>query len=727
MLASATIALDRAARDFGADSQAVRLEILEGVASRLGGWELSEFRTRVPGSNHLSVDQALAVAAALLPQIATSGVPPAFALCSLARPDLESHVQRTEGAFYTDFRLAAYLASTVASSLDPASLLVDPACGTGILLVAAVTAVCGDDRMARAQMLREAVCAADLSGTAIRGALLSLASLTEDLDAVSALSTRMRVQDSLIWGPAGWADVAPNGFRAVIGNPPWEKVKVTRHEFLRARGEERHYGGDYAADSTADAAIAAQREEAAEYALTLSEKYPLLGTGEADLYKAFVDLSLQLASPAGAVAMLVPAGLIRSQGTRHLREALFTRATSLDVTVFENRAKFFAIDTRFKFLTVTADLAGGRRSPLVLRHARGTPTRVEQFGRAAISRRQLTEVRADLSVPEVRSEEEWRLFQRMASGGERLGANDGVWQPTIVREVDMTRDRKRFLRGPGGGRLPLIEGRMVHHFRAGAKAYVSGTGRRAIWAPVPVGSSALEPQHWLAADNLPRSAVGRACLPRVGFCDITGQTNERTILAAHIPSGAVCGNKVPTITFDGPAGESPHAFDLFLAIANSFAFDWLARRVVTTTVNFFLLLGLPFPSIDLDGLPARRLAALVQDLVELDKTGIADPWKFAEKRAAIDVRVAQAYGLTAGELALVLDDFPLLDRGQPPIETESRSTVTRDLVLSTFGELIGEPAPVHASRTEEARRVGAAPYVPAQYSNSTAEEEALGS
>lgn len=37
----------------------------------------------------------------------------------------------------------------------------------------------------------------------------------------------------------------------------------------------------------------------------------------------------------------------------------------------------------------------------------------------------------------------------------------------------------------------------------------------------------------------------RAC-----FCDVTGQHNVRTVLAALIPPHCVCGNKVPVCRFD---------------------------------------------------------------------------------------------------------------------------------------------------------------------------------
>jgi hypothetical protein len=63
----------------------------------------------------------------------------------------------------------------------------------------------------------------------------------------------------------------------------------------------------------------------------------------------------------------------------------------------------------------------------------------------------------------------------------------------------------------------------------------------------------------------------------------------------------------------------------------------------------------------------------------------------------------------------VLSDFPLLDRGQPTLEGESRSTITTDFVLAAFLEAVGEQPGAFDTRVMNAKRMGAIPYVPAEY------------
>lgn len=711
LLASVTNELDAVA----GDSHQARLDVLEAVAAIKGGFSLTRLRATDTDPRVLSVDAALALAEPIERTLREVPIDTALALTSLARPPMLKAEQRRAGAYYTDFRLARFLASGVIRRHRPGDRIIDPASGTGILLAAAALEACSSqDDFDR--FIAESVHAADLSAEALRGVKLALASLTADDAAIAAMATRLRTVDSLVAGPAAWQDLAPRGFHTVIANPPWEKLKITRHEHLAANGVDRHYGADY--DDVDLDALAEARGRMTAYASEMRTLYAMDGGGDPDLYKLFLALSVHLGADDGQVALLIPAGLIRSQGTESLRKYLLEHSSDLRLTIFDNKARFFAIDTRFKFLGVHALLDGSdsSRSALVVEHAAGTGDGVQTVGSARLDRAELRRLRPDLTVPEVRSGDEWNLFRKMSENGARLGELAAEWPMDIVREIDMTNDRELFSRVASSEALPLIEGRMVHQFRSTHKAYVSGTGRSATWRVTAVGEGELTPQFWVDRSDLPASLVARADTERVGFCDITGQTNERAMLAARIPRGAVCGNKVPTITFaEHPDPDA--AADLWLAIVNSFAFDWLLRRLMTTTVNYFLLRGVPFPRTTTDSADGRRLIELARlvDAGYRDKTAAGGPRQLAEWRAEMDALVFRAYGLSVADARVVFEDFPLLDRGQVALPGEARSTITRDLVLDTFARLDGgESDPATAKRLADALVLGATAYVPAE-------------
>jgi hypothetical protein len=186
-------------------------------------------------------------------------------------------------------------------------------------------------------------------------------------------------------------------------------------------------------------------------------------------------------------------------------------------------------------------------------------------------------------------------------------------------------------------------------------------------------------------------------------------------MASLIPAGVVCGNKVPTILF--PEDPSEERLLVWVSIANSFAFDWMLRRVLTTTVNYFLLQSVPMPKLAKDGLPWKRLVSAARELRTLDSAGATRETyeRMAQLRGEIDAEVAVAYGLDLKDMELVLQDFPLLDRGQVGLPGEAKSTITRDNVLAAMAKRTGSLSTVWSHRAMQARALGAIAYVPSEF------------
>lgn len=699
-----------------------RLQLLEACSARFGGFDLSTFHTVFEIKSLAEAQKLIELAVPICEAIEATPIHPALALSALARESLDEADRKSTGAYHTDFRLATRLAELAAPRLSHKSRVIDPACGAGILLAALSIAVCGRDRAKLSVWLSSAVCAADLSKNSLRATVLALASLTDDVSALLTMRERWHCGDSLLADKSVWLNMAPNGFDAVIGNPPWEKVKLSRHEFLKSIGTQRHYGSVVVGID--EARFNAQRDDVANYSRKLLSRYPDLANGEPDLYIAFTSLFFEICRPNGVVAALVPGGLIRSQGTQSVRKKLFESSSSVSISIIDNRARFFSIDTRFKFLAIAFVKSKSekvKREPITLTHERGTSTSVEIFGSALIGRTALRVVRKDLSLPEVKSQAEWKVFQKIALAGCSWDDTSEGWNAKFCREVDMTKERPHFLSKPTRLSLPLIEGRMVHHHRFGVKGYISGTGRRAVWQASPIGASRLCSQFWIEPSRVPASNLERTSTSRVGFCDIAGQTNERSLMAAMIPAGVVCGNKVPTLIF--PDDPSRERLLVWLAVANSFAFDWMLRRVLTTTVNYFLLQSIPLPRISKDGLPWKKLVSCASELIELDTAGATNATheRMALLRAEIDAEVAMAYGLEIDDFELMLADFPILDRGQPALPSELKSTITRDTVLAVSAKRIGSRLNFWDKRARQAREIGAQAYVPSEIAG-TAED-----
>ena len=187
---------------------------------------------------------------------------------------------------------------------------------------------------------------------------------------------------------------------------------------------------------------------------------------------------------------------------------------------------------------------------------------------------------------------------------------------------------------------------------------------------------------------------------RVGFCDVASPSNERSLIAAMIPRGAVCGHSVPTYLLPG---ASPADYLLCLAISNSLAVDFVARRKVGLHMTYTTLDGLPIPrQASRDGVGheiielAAGLTCTSDDMRPLweelsreawvpqtlpDRTpGLTDPEARHAARARLDALVAvHLYGLDTADMEIILADFKALANREQREFGEFR---TRRLVLA---------------------------------------------
>ena len=690
----------------------LRLRLLEGVAARVGGYNLSEFDVAVAPSMpdiSLSADKTLRLPQWLFQAVQDCPIQPSLALAAAADSGVDQVSRRRQGRFFTDSGLALDLTSKVSDQVKKARTILDPSCGAGVLLVSAALQA-GSGAYHRAHLVRHVLWGVDRDPLAVRAARLAVSSLTDDLNSVAGLHEHLIARDSLISGRRWWRSITDQGFDLVIGNPPWEKLKVTRHEHALSEGYQRHYGDDYGRSMVDEKKLHSDRRSILDYCKLAGAELAYQGKGEFDLYKMFVELGARLTSESGTLAFLVPGGLIRNIGARELREWLF-RNFDVDITILDNRERYFEIDSRFKFLQLIASRQS--RSGGVVRFGMHETGGLSGKWMVKTDYRELKNMRTGFALPEVRSLDDWELVTRLQKRHPSFESSDAGWLPRFCREVDMTSDKSKFNDPDDAvGGIPVIEGRMVHQHRVSAKRYVSGRGRRAQWVVQPPFDAPMNPQWVIRSEDIHHSIKDRVNMLRAGFCDITGQTNERTVLAALIPTGVVCGNKVPTIDF----GSDVRTLS-WVGIANSFIFDWLVRRSITTTLNFFMLRNLPVPSWDPTNSDFLEIGKRSKLLAKLEcEGGEENLWELATLRAEIEVLSAKLYGISVLDFDRILRDFPQVDREQSPIGGESISTITRDMIVASGeGWATDWQVDYARGRLRMAQFAGAVPFIPNQH------------
>lgn len=168
----------------------------------------------------------------------------------------------------------------------------------------------------------------------------------------------------------GWK----GGFSCVLGNPPWERVKLQEQEFFATRDPSVANAANKAARERRIAALAASEEEAdrdlyAEFiaARRLSEgvshllrhsgRFPLAGRGDVNTYAVFAETASLAIAPTGRFGLVLPTGIATDATTAPFFSDLVRTSRLASFLDFENEAFILSRDVhhsvRFSLLTVT--------------------------------------------------------------------------------------------------------------------------------------------------------------------------------------------------------------------------------------------------------------------------------------------------------------------------------------------------------------------------------------
>ena len=502
------------------------------------------------------------------------------------------------------------------------------------------------------------------------------------------------------------------GFDAVIGNPPWDRIKLQEVEWFAER-EPAIATQARAADRKAlidalrlkkapvadEYAWATQRAEANARVLAKSGDYPLLGGGDVNLYSLFVERAQALVRPEGIVALLTPSGIAADKGAMKFFGSVATTGRLGALYDFENKKVFFAdVDSRFKFTALVFGGAQRRFDTTWCAFYLHSLDELDTPGRAlALTQDDFALVNPNTgAAPIFRTARDaaittalYRrhpvLVRHAGGAGAGVPSEQRTWPLKYTTTFHMTNDSKHFIKpdelpkqgwAPGlAGRwqrgqaeaLPLYVGRMVHQFdHRHASVTVNdenlhvAAGGALLGAGIKADPHALpRPQYWVPRDAVP-AGVWREWA--IGFRDIARATDARTMIACIVPSVAA-GNTLPLLL-----QEPAHAADAckLLANLNALAFDFVARQKVQSThLNWYILEQLPVIA------PERFAEALPAAFAhEMRRTGLMNGHHPQPTVADFVVPQVLALSYTAHDLAPFAHDLGYVDaRGAvlPPV------------------------------------------------------------
>lgn len=473
---------------------------------------------------------------------------------------------------------------------------------------------------------------ADLSRNIIHGN-----SLVSD-PAVDPKALDWRQAFPAIFGPGG-----AGGFSCVIGNPPWERVKVQDREFfsltdpataeaVSASVRKRRISDMPQVNPELHGSYLAARDRAqkmldyARLAVEEGGRYPLTGKGDVNLYMLFAELARELVAPHGLAGLLVPSGIATDDTTKDYFSDLMTSKRLVSLYDFENKeAHFEDVHRSFKFTALVFGGEGRRAEKADFVFF----ARVVEDTIASNRQRHIPLTAADMALlnPNTRTcpifrtrrdaeltKEIYKRIPILVDANRRQGGNP--WDIKFLRMFDQTNDADHFkeakfwerkgyrLQGNVFARakkqaLPLYEAKMVQAFDHRAASVTVDEenwvrqGQKTETVPVQHQNPeyAVQPRWWvdqaIVDDLLERQPSNPEWY--MGFKDITSPTNERTMIAAFIPRVAATNKFVLMLTQAKPRLQA-----CLLGNLNSFVLDYATRQKIGgITLNFFIVEQLP--------------------------------------------------------------------------------------------------------------------------------------
>jgi Eco57I restriction-modification methylase len=251
--------------------------------------------------------------------------------------------------------------------------------------------------------------------------------------------------------------------------------------------------------------------------------------------------------------------------------------------------------------------------------------------------------------------------------------------------------------------LPLMEGKWIYQMDHQSMAYVTGSGSWVVTRQLGLGEKQTVPQYFLGSlDARTRSSPGEL---KVGFRDVTSASNERSFVAAIVPSEYPCGHQLPVLA---AANMSTRDSANIVAWANSVVTDFFIRLISGGHATLSVISQLPAPI---------EFPRQVEELCSVHSdTQSCDLRRRAIIRAQLDAIIAELFELTPLHYAYLLSSFPLLDRDQPPLPHDYRirrtkkgleqrpiSFITRDLALLTYFDYLSGNLAVKPDRDRALR------------------------
>ena len=451
------------------------------------------------------------------------------------------------------------------------------------------------------------------------------------------LITEERFCNWQVMFPGVWSDWDSfglhGGFDAVIGNPPWDRIKLQQVEWFAARHPEIAHA-PRAADRkrmiaqlekeknplAGDFYRAKQRAEQTSRVARTCGDYPLLSGGDINLYSLFVERSMKIVKPDGMVGLLVPSGIASDRTSARFFKKVATEGKLKAFYDFENKKVFFPdVHASFKFCVFIAGMQSVEKPARCAFYMHQIAELNDPERCFPITSEELTLINPNTgTMPIFRSRRDAEItreiYKRMPVLVDRSSGEEvKTWPVKYIRMFDMTNDSELFrtredleekekaypiggnrFGSPKGDWVPLYEGKMVQAFdHRAASIFINLENQHRPAQTKPTTLKEHQNPEWFPESRFWVQG-GKISFPEapylLGFKHVTATTNVRSVIATFIP-GVGAGNSLPILSAEEISSADSIAI---LANLNCILLDFIARQKIQgQNLNLFIVEQLP--------------------------------------------------------------------------------------------------------------------------------------
>ena len=471
------------------------------------------------------------------------------------------------------------------------------------------------------------------------------------------------------------------GFNVILGNPPWETIKVEEQKFWT-----RYFPGlmsktqrDFESEkrrlySERPDLLKLLKSEKFEQEkvreIVLNGNFPGMGTGDPDLYKAFCWRFWFVSSAdRGRIGVVLPRSAFAAKGSEAFRKVSFSEAESVDVTMLQNTGRWiFDIHPQYTIALACLSKGGVQDKGITIKGPFNSRAKYWDGMKEASLRFPSEEVLSwsdDGALPLLPSNYSAEIFRQLRKAPRLDLSEEGQWRARPRVELHASAQKKLMdlnNKIQPEGFWPIYKGANFDIWNPDIQEYYAWGNPKVI---IPY-LQAKEENRAKREDYLIFGKSVHAAEPRISFRLITRATDSRTMRVVLTPPKCFQQHSVQFVELIR-GDEKDEAY--LLGCLSSIPLDWYARRFVEINFTFNYFNPLPIPRPDRDDPLWQRVVELSGRLACPDERfadwaaavnvnyGTLEPEEKQDKIYELDAVVAHLYGLSEPQLAHIFETF----------------------------------------------------------------------